>query len=110
VNLRCPTSGEMPGLTLTALGLGKPPIIADTPASREFPPNAALRIKPDDLEILTLSAALEELGERPALREAIGQAGRAHIEKVAAWPVVTRRLSQFLYEVARRYRYAPPAE
>ncbi|MCX7014769.1 MAG: glycosyltransferase [Candidatus Sumerlaeota bacterium] len=110
VDLRCPDPCEVSNAAWMALALGKPLFLTDAPAVRELPREAAFRIAADDLEIPMLAAALEGLVERIELREGMIQAARAYAAKVAAWPIVARRFCQFLYEVARRYRYAPPSE
>jgi glycosyltransferase involved in cell wall biosynthesis len=109
VNLRHPSMGEASGVAQTALALAKPLIVSDTPATAELPATAAIKIKPDDLEARTLVATLEALAHRRDWRKALGAAGREYIIKNAAWPLVARQFSHFLYEVARRYNYVPPA-
>ncbi len=110
VNLRYPTAGETSGVSQTAMALSKPLIVSDTPANADIPTRAAFKVKPDDLEIPTLAAALEALARDSELREAMGKAGHVHVAQTASWSLAGRMFSQYLYEVARRYDYAPSAE
>jgi glycosyltransferase involved in cell wall biosynthesis len=110
VNLRYPTAGETSGVSQTAMALSKPLIVSDTPANADLPRRAAFKIRPDDLEVETLTAALEALARDADLRQAMGKAGHVHVAQTASWSLAGRMFSQYLYEVARRYNYAPSAE
>jgi glycosyltransferase involved in cell wall biosynthesis len=89
VNLRYPTMGETSGSVIRGLSLGKPLVVTDVGWFSELPDDVALKVQPDDDEVATLTAALELLASRPAVREAMGAsaaklARREHdVERVA---------------------------
>ena len=109
-DLRGSESGGTSGAAMAAMALGKPTIVGDFPQNHELPHRALFKIPSSDLEIPMLTKTLETLAKNSALRRSIGQAGRNYVNQTAAWPLVARRYCAFLYEIARRYRYAPTAE
>jgi glycosyltransferase involved in cell wall biosynthesis len=74
VNLRHPTMGETSGSVIRGLSLGKPLVVSDVGWFSELPVDVALRIPPGDLEVETLTAALELLAARADVRETMGAA------------------------------------
>jgi glycosyltransferase involved in cell wall biosynthesis len=74
VNLRHPTMGETSGSVIRGLSLGKPLVVSDVGWFSELPSEVALRIPPDDVEVETLTAALELLVARADVRETMGAA------------------------------------
>jgi glycosyltransferase involved in cell wall biosynthesis len=76
VNLRAPTMGETSGTAIRALALGKPLVVSDVGWFAELPDDVALKVPVDELEVDTLTAALELLAARPDLRAAMGRAAR----------------------------------
>jgi glycosyltransferase involved in cell wall biosynthesis len=74
VNLRHPTMGETSGSVIRGLSLGKPLVVSDVGWFAELPADVALKIAPDDVEVETLTAALELLASRPDVRETMGAA------------------------------------
>ena len=76
VNLRHPTMGETSGSVIRALSLGKPLVVSDVGWFAELPPEAALKVPPDEDEVATLTAALDVLVSREDVREAMGAAAR----------------------------------
>jgi glycosyltransferase involved in cell wall biosynthesis len=89
VNLRHPTMGETSGSVIRGLSLEKPLVVSDVGWFSELPSEVALKVAPDDLEVETLTAALELLVARADVREAMGAAAaelarREHgVERVA---------------------------
>ena len=74
VNLRHPTMGETSGSVIRGLSLGKPLVVSDVGWFSELPPEVAVKVAPDDLEVETLTAALELLASRADVRAAMGSA------------------------------------
>jgi glycosyltransferase involved in cell wall biosynthesis len=74
VNLRHPTMGETSGSVIRGLSLGKPLVVSDVGWFAELPGDVALKVRPDDVEVETLTAALELLVDRPDVRAAMGDA------------------------------------
>ena len=74
VNLRHPTMGETSGSVVRGLSLGKPVVVSDVGWFAELPGEVALKVPPGELEVETLTAALELLASRPELRESMGVA------------------------------------
>jgi glycosyltransferase involved in cell wall biosynthesis len=74
VNLRHPTMGETSGSVIRGLSLGKPLVVSDVGWFSELPGSAALKVAPDDVEVETLTAALELLVARDDVRESMGSA------------------------------------
>jgi len=74
VNLRHPTMGETSGSVIRGLSLGKPLVVSDVGWFSELPTEVALKVAPDDLEVETLTAALELLASRVDVRESMGAA------------------------------------
>ena len=72
VNLRHPTMGETSGSVIRGLSLGKPLVVSDVGWFAELPADVALKVPPDDVEVDTLTAALELLASRADVREAMG--------------------------------------
>ena len=73
VNLRYPTMGETSGSVIRALSLGKPLLVSDVGWFSELPDDVVLKVPVDELEVVTLDAALEfaaEHGRRSALPRA----------------------------------------
>ena len=85
VNLRYPTMGETSGSAIRALSLGKPLIVSDVGWFAELPDDVALKVPVDELEVEVLRAALEVATDHGA---ALGQAGRAYVEREHALPKV----------------------
>ncbi len=75
VNLRHPTMGETSGSVIRGLSLGKPLVVSDVGWFSELPGDVALKVAPDDVEVETLTAALELLVARDDVREAMGCGG-----------------------------------
>ncbi len=110
IDMRGSESGGTSGAAMAAMALGKPCIVGDVPQNRELPSRVVFKVPFNDMEIPTLWHTLETLYKYQPLRRSIGQAGRAYVQQQAAWPLVARRIALFMYEIARRYRYAPAAE
>jgi glycosyltransferase involved in cell wall biosynthesis len=85
VNLRYPTMGETSGSVIRGLSLGKAMVVSDVGWFSELPDDAVLKVPVDELEVPMLEAALAFAVEH---REALGAAGRAHVEREHALPRV----------------------
>jgi hypothetical protein len=66
--------GETSGSVIRGLSLGKPLVVSDVGWFSELPGSAALKVAPDDVEVETLTAALELLVARDDVRESMGSA------------------------------------
>ena len=89
INLRDPSAGETSGITIRLMGMGKPVLVTDSPATAGFPVDACIRVERgiaereslrQNLLLLTLiSGAAEAIGGRAAayIREnhSLGRAG-----------------------------------
>ena len=76
-SLRSPTMGETSGTAIRALVLGKPLVVSDVGWFSELPADVALAVPVGETETAELTAALRLLAERPDVRVAMGEAGRA---------------------------------
>ena len=85
VNLRYPTMGETSGSVIRALSLGKPLLVSDVGWFSELPDDVVLKVPVDELEVVTLDAALELAADH---REELGAAARAYVEREHALPKV----------------------
>ncbi len=85
VNLRYPTMGETSGSVIRALALGKPLLVSDVGWFSELPDDVALKVPVDELEVVTLDAALEFAVEHG---EELGAAAREYVEREHALPKV----------------------
>ena len=85
VNLRYPTMGETSGSVIRALSLGKPLLVSDVGWFSELPDDVVLKVPVDELEVVTLAAALEFAAEHSG---ALGSAARAYVEREHSLPRV----------------------
>lgn len=88
VNLRWPTAGESSGIAMRLLAAGKPVIVTDAEEWSAFDDNEIVRIDPGPAEVDMLAGQLELLASNPALRQAIGDAGRCHVTERHAFKKV----------------------
>jgi glycosyltransferase involved in cell wall biosynthesis len=78
VNLRYPTMGETSGSVIRALSLGKPLLVSDVGWFSELPDDVVLKVPVDELEVVTLAAALEFAAEHSGV---LGSAARDYVER-----------------------------
>jgi len=69
LNLRYPTVGETSGTLLRALGMGKPVVVSDVGAFREFPEGVCLKAPVDAAEEEYLVEYMQLLVERPKVAQ-----------------------------------------
>jgi glycosyltransferase involved in cell wall biosynthesis len=101
--LRFPSHGEISGVLLRALGVGRPALVtAATPAAEEFPEGVVIPVDPGAREEAELEALLDLLVSRPRFAETIGRLARAHVRELHALDAVADRLAAFLVEVHAR--------
>jgi glycosyltransferase involved in cell wall biosynthesis len=99
--LRHPSRGEMSAVLLRALALGRPTLVtAGTAAAREFPEGVVIPIDPGRLEEVDLTAKIDALARRPALRAAVGRVARSFVREHHDPEQIARRLVEFLTELA----------
>ena len=80
VNLRWPSAGETSATLIRLLGMGKPVVVTDAGSFAELPDGTVAKVPPDETEEDLLAAYLDALAADPALRRAMGEAGRRHVE------------------------------
>jgi glycosyltransferase involved in cell wall biosynthesis len=111
VNLRFPSTGELSGALIRALGMGKPVLVSNLGPFVEFPEWTVARIDIGPPEVEEIAATLALLAERPDLRQAMGRFAREHVEAVYSLEAEASAYLAFLEQVldARRQgTLAPP--
>lgn len=104
VNLRFPSSGELSGTLIRALGMGKPVLVSNLGPFVEFPEWTVARIDIGPAEIEEIAATLDLLARRPDLREAMGRFAREHVEAVYSLPAEAAAYRAFLQQVLEARR------
>jgi len=99
LNLRYPTVGESSGSLQRALGLGRPALVSDIAAFRDYPDGVCLKVPAGAGEEDTIFEYLNLLVSRPDIASAIGARARAYAERECSWPLVARRYAEFLESV-----------
>jgi glycosyltransferase involved in cell wall biosynthesis len=81
VNLRWPTMGETSGTAIRSLVLGRPLVVSDIGWFAELPDDAVEKIPvgPDEVDVLT--GTIARLCRDAALRDELGDAGRAYVRR-----------------------------
>jgi glycosyltransferase involved in cell wall biosynthesis len=100
VGLRAPTMGETSGSVIRALSLGKPLVVSDVGWFSELPDDAVWKVPVDEREVSVLAAGLERLVDDPALRTAMGEAGRELVRTEHDLERVADRYAAALEEAA----------
>jgi glycosyltransferase involved in cell wall biosynthesis len=111
VNLRFPSTGELSGTLIRALGMGKPVLVSNTGPFAEFPDYTVARVDLGPPEVEEMAEILVLFAERPELREAMGRFAREHVEKTYNLRAEAKAYIEFLSEVAaavRKGSLAPP--
>lgn len=99
LNLRYPTVGETSGTLVRAMGMGKPVVVSDVGAFREYPEGVCLKAPVDAAEEEYLVEYMQLLIERPEVARAIGARARAWVERECSWPSVAQRYTDFLARI-----------
>jgi glycosyltransferase involved in cell wall biosynthesis/SAM-dependent methyltransferase len=110
LNLRFPTVGESSGTLLRSLGLGRAVIVSDIGSFAEYPDEVCLKVPVDATEEDTLYEYLNVLVSRPDLRQALGGAARAWVERECNWKSVAERYLGFLEAVHSGGEWQPPTK
>jgi glycosyltransferase involved in cell wall biosynthesis len=101
--LRFPTHGEISGVLVRTLGVGRPALVtAGTPACEEFPEGVVVPVDPGPSEEDALAALLGRLLRDDALRAQIGRLAAAHVQVRHALAGTVDRLAGFLELVHAR--------
>ncbi len=95
LNLRWPSFGETSGITSRAFGLGKPVVMSDSGASREYPDEICVRLPCDRHLESVLSDTLDWLLSSPETSSAIGLAAQKWAVESCSWGEVARRYAEF---------------
>lgn len=101
VNLRYPTVGETSGTFLRSLGMGKPVLVSEIGAFREYPDDVCLKVPVDGTEEEHIYQYMNLLVSRPEVARALGERARGWVERECNWPSVAQRYVKFLCEVAQ---------
>ena len=99
VNLRFPSTGELSGTLIRALGLGKPVLVSNTGPFAEFPEHTVARIDLGPPEVAEIAATLDLLARRPDLTEAMGRFAAQHVEKSYSLRAEAKAYLEFLQQV-----------
>ena len=99
LNLRYPTVGESSGSLLRAMGLGKPVLVSDIGAFREYPGDVCLKVPVGAGEEDLIFEYLNLLVSRPEVARALGERARRYVERECNWESVARRYADFLEAV-----------
>lgn len=111
VNLRFPSTGELSGTLIRALGMGKPVLVSNLGPFVEFPEWTVARIDVGPPEVEEIAATLDFLAGRVDLRAAIGRFAREHVEAVYSLAAEASAYLDFLNQVLEGRRQgilAPP--
>jgi glycosyltransferase involved in cell wall biosynthesis len=81
VNLRFPSTGEISGALLRALGMGKPVLVSNIEPFVELPEWVAARIDCGPAEVAEIAATLDLLASSPETREAMGRFALEHVSE-----------------------------
>src|SRR5262249_33430269 len=99
LNLRYPTVGESSGSLLRALGLGKPVLVSDVGAFREFPDGVCLKVPVGEGEEDLIFEYLNILASRPEVARELGRRAAAFVRDECNWPRVARLYADFLRSI-----------
>ena len=112
LNLRYPTVGESSGSLLRALGLGKPVLVSDLGAFREFPESVCLKVPVGENEENLIFEYLHLLASRPDVAHAIGERAAQYVQDECNWDRVAGLYASFLESVVEGSEWRetePPA-
>jgi glycosyltransferase involved in cell wall biosynthesis/SAM-dependent methyltransferase len=112
LNLRYPTVGESSGSLLRALGLGKPVLISDVGAFREFPDDVCLKVPVGAGEEELIFEYLNLLAARPDVAREIGERASRYVREECKWDRVAGLYVAFLEGVVEGVEWTeaePPA-
>lgn len=104
VNLRFPSTGELSGTLIRALGMGKPVLVSNTGPFSEFPEYTVVRIDLGPPEVREISDAFELLASRPELSEAMGRFARRHVEETYSLRAEALAYLSFINQVTEALR------
>ena len=90
VNLRYPSAGETSGITMRMMALGKATIVTRGDETAAFPPDAVIRVDPDESETEMLAHYLSLLAQHPEARELLGRNARRHLAEQHSLDRVTQ--------------------
>ncbi len=96
LNLRYPTVGESSGSLLRALGLGKPVLVSDVGAFREFPDDICLKVPVGESEEEIIFEYMNLLAARPDVAREIGERAARYVREECNWDRVAGLYAAFL--------------
>lgn len=100
VNLRYPTVGETSGTLLRGFGMGKPVLVSDIGAFREYPDDICLKVPVNASEEEHIFEYMNLLASRREVGVALGNRAREWVKEECNWPSVAQRYAKFLCDVA----------
>ncbi|MEP6961681.1 MAG: methyltransferase domain-containing protein, partial [Acidobacteriota bacterium] len=100
LNLRYPTVGETSGTLLRSLGMGKPVLVSEVGAFREYPDEICLKVPVDASEEEHIFEYLKLLLAKPEIGRALGCKAKRWVEQECRWDLVAQRYADFLQAVA----------
>jgi glycosyltransferase involved in cell wall biosynthesis len=90
VDLRFPHRGEVSGSLSRAMQAGKASVVSATGTYLDVPDDAVLRVAPGPTDPVELAGTLSRLHQDPALRDGVGAAAAAHVERLRATDATAR--------------------
>jgi glycosyltransferase involved in cell wall biosynthesis len=96
LNLRYPGAGETSGIAIRLMGEAKPVILTDSAENADFPPAAALRVRPGVAEAEELFEHMLLVTEYPGIARDIGRVARNHIRRHHGLDTVAKRYWEVL--------------
>jgi glycosyltransferase involved in cell wall biosynthesis len=104
VNLRFPSTGELSGTLIRALGMGKAVMVSNTGPFAEFPEHTVARIDLGPPEVNEIAETLELFVRRPDIREAMGRFAASHVERSYTLRAEAAAYIDFLKRVSEAVR------
>lgn len=81
INLRYPSAGETSGITIRAMGAGRPVIMTASAENAGYPEDCCVQIESGPGEVDHLTTVLRWLSEFPAMRREIGRRGGEYVRR-----------------------------
>ena len=85
---------------IEAAACARPVVVGDSGGAREALVDGETGILVDGTDVRGVAQAVVRLLSDPALARAMGEAGRARVERAHAWPQIAQRLAGWLVEAA----------
>lgn len=96
IHLRYPTVGESSGATLNALSYGKPVIVSNADAFKEYPDDVVFKIPVDKNEEEVLFERMLEVYNNAKLRKSMGEKARNYISQNHSMELYGQRIREII--------------